>query len=224
MPSLARRSLAEAVGTCGFVFLGCAATISNFFPGARYDTVGVAFVHAAALGMFITAMMTISGGHLNPAVTLGFLSTGRIKAQEAGAYIAAQLVGAVLAAVLVRYSFPDPIVRTGTLGTPAIASSITFGQAIIFEAIGAFVLVSAVYGTIVAHEKPVLGGFGVGIALLAIILVVGPLTGATVNPARAFGPAVVSGTFTAQAVWWVGPILGALLAANLWDRVLLKKD
>lgn len=224
MPSLARRSLAEAVGTCGFVFLGCAATISNFFPGARYDTVGVAFVHAAALGMFITAMMTISGGHLNPAVTLGFLSTGRIKAQEAGAYIAAQLVGAVLAAVLVRYSFPDPIVRTGTLGTPAIASSITFGQAIIFEAIGAFVLVSAVYGTIVAHEKPVLGGFGVGIALLAIILVVGPLTGATVNPARAFGPAVVSGTFTAQAVWWVGPILGALIAANLWDRVLLKKD
>ncbi|MBK8002827.1 MAG: aquaporin [Gemmatimonadetes bacterium] len=181
-------------------------------------------MHAAALGMFITAMMTISGGHLNPAVTLGFLSTGRIKAQEAGAYIAAQLVGAVLAAVLVRYSFPDPIVRTGTLGTPAIASSITFGQAIIFEAIGAFVLVSAVYGTIVAQEKPVLGGFGVGIALLAIILVVGPLTGATVNPARAFGPAVVSGTFTAQAVWWVGPILGALLAANLWDRVLLKKD
>lgn len=224
MSSLARRSLAEAVGTCGFVFLGCAATISNFFPGARYDTVGVAFVHAAALGMFITAMMTISGGHLNPAVTLGFLSTGRIKAQEAGAYIAAQLVGAVLAAVLVRYSFPDPIVRTGTLGTPAIASSITFGQAIIFEAIGAFVLMSAVYGTIVAQEKPVLGGFGVGIALLAIILVVGPLTGATVNPARAFGPAVVSGTFTAQAVWWVGPILGALVAANLWDRVLLKKD
>ena len=224
MSSLARRSLAEAVGTCGFVFLGCAVTISNFFPGARYDTVGVAFVHAAALGMFITAMMTISGGHLNPAVTLGFLSTGRIKAQEAGAYIAAQLVGAVLAAVLVRYSFPDPIVRTGTLGTPAIASSITFGQAIIFEAIGAFVLVSAVYGTIVAHEKPVLGGFGVGIALLAIILVVGPLTGATVNPARAFGPALVSGTFTAQAVWWVGPILGGLIAANLWDRVLLRKD
>ena len=224
MSSLARRSLAEAVGTCGFVFLGCAATISNFFPGARYDTVGVAFVHAAALGLFITAMMNISGGHLNPAVTLGFLSTGRIKAQEAGAYIAAQLVGAVLAALLVRYSYPDPIVRTGTLGTPAIASSITFGQAIVFEAIGAFVLVSAVYGTIVAQEKPVLGGFGVGIALLAIVLVVGPLTGATVNPARAFGPAVVSGTFVAQAVWWVGPILGGLIAAQLWDRVLLKKD
>ena len=224
MSSLVRRSLAEAVGTCGFVFLGCAATISNFFPGARYDTVGVAFVHAAALGLFITAMMNISGGHLNPAVTLGFLSTGRIKAQEAGAYIAAQLVGAVLAALLVRYSYPDPIVRTGTLGTPAIASSITFGQAIVFEAIGAFVLVSAVYGTIVAQEKPVLGGFGVGIALLAIILVVGPLTGATVNPARAFGPAVVSGTFVAQAVWWVGPILGGLIAAQLWDRVLLKKD
>jgi len=224
MSSLVRRSLAEAVGTCGFVFLGCAATISNFFPGARYDTVGVAFVHAAALGLFITAMMNISGGHLNPAVTLGFLSTGRIKAREAGAYIAAQLAGAVLAALLVRYSYPDPIVRTGTLGTPAIASSITFGQAIVFEAIGAFVLVSAVYGTIVAQEKPVLGGFGVGIALLAIVLVVGPLTGATVNPARAFGPAVVSGTFVAQAVWWVGPILGGLIAAQLWDRVLLKKD
>lgn len=223
MSSLARRSLAEAVGTFGFVFLGCASTISNFFPGARYDTLGVALVHGAALGLFITAVMGLSGGHLNPAVTLGFLSTRRIDGKTAGAYIAAQLAGAVLAALVVRFAFPDAMARTSTLGTPTVASTITFGQAIAWEALGTFVLVSAVYGTIVAHERPPLGGFGVGIALLAIILVIGPLTGATVNPARAFGPAAVSGTWVGQAIFWVGPLVGGLLAANLWDRVLLRK-
>jgi len=223
MSPLVRRSIAEAVGVFGFVFLGCASTISNFFPGARYDTLGVALVHAAALGLFITATLGISGGHLNPAVTLGLLSGKRIEPKAAGAYIVAQLLGAVLAAFVVKSVFPEAMMRTSTLGTPTIANTVTFGQAMALEAIGAFVLVSAVYGTIVAQERPVLGGFGVGIALLAIVLVVGPLTGATVNPARAFGPALVSGTWVAQAIWWVGPIVGGLVAAQLWERVLLKK-
>lgn len=223
MSQLVRRSLAEAIGTFGFVFLGCASTISNFFPGARYDTLGVGLVHGAALGLFITAMMGISGGHLNPAVTLGLLSGKRIDGKSAGAYIVAQVAGAVLAAVMVRYTFPDAMARTSTLGAPTIANTISFGQAIAFEAIGTFILVSAVYGTIVAQEKPVLGGFGVGIALLAIVLVIGPLTGAMVNPARAFGPAAVSGTWVGQAIWWIGPILGGLVAAQVWERALLKK-
>jgi len=223
MSPLARRSLAEGVGTFGFVFLGCASTVSTLFPSARYDVLGIALVHGAALGLFVSAMLGISGGHLNPAVTLSLLSGKRIDARSAGAYIAAQLVGAVLAALLVKHAFPPGVIRTSTLGTPALATNLTFVQALLFEAVGTFILVSAVYGTIVAPERPRLGGFGVGIALLAIVLVLGPLTGGAVNPARAFGPALVSGTWIGQAIWWIGPILGGVLAAQVWERGLMGK-
>jgi aquaporin Z len=222
MSPLARRSLAEGIGTFGFVFLGCASAVSNLFPSARYDTVGIALVHAAALGLFVSATLGVSGGHLNPAVTLGLLSTKRIDGRSAGAYIAAQLLGAVLAVVVVKIAFPAGVMRTSTLGTPAVATNLTFVQALIFEAVGTFILMSAVYGPIVAPERPRLGGFGIGVALLAIVLVMGPLTGGAVNPARAFGPALVSGTWVGQAIWWIGPIVGSVVAAQVWERGLLK--
>jgi aquaporin Z len=223
MSPLARRSLAEGIGTFGFVFLGCASAVSNLFPVARYDILGIALVHAAALGLFVSATLGVSGGHLNPAVTLGLLSGKRIDARSAAAYIAAQLVGAVLAVVLVKQVFPAGVMRTSTLGTPAVATNLTFVQALGLETVGTFILMSAVYGTIVQPERPRLGGFGVGVALLAIVLVLGPVTGGAVNPARAFGPALVSGTWVGQAIWWIGPLLGAILAAQLWERGLLEK-
>lgn len=223
MSPLARRSLAEGIGTFGFVFLGCASTVTNLFPSARYDVLGIALAHGAALGLFVSVMLGVSGGHLNPAVTLGLLSAKRIDARSAGAYIAAQLAGAVLAALLVRLAFPAGVMRTSTLGTPSVASNVTFIQALLLETVGTFFLVSAVYGTIVAPERPRLGGFGIGIALLAIVLVLGPLTGGAVNPARAFGPALVSGTWVGQAIWWIGPIVGSVLAAQIWERGLLQK-
>ncbi len=223
MSPLARRSLAEGLGTFGFVFLGCASAVSNLFPVARYDILGIALVHGAALGLFVSATLGVSGGHLNPAVTLGLLTGKRIDSRTAGAYIAAQLVGAVLAVVLVNFVFPAGVMRTSTLGTPSVATNLTFIQALVLEAVGTFILMSAVYGTIVQPERPRLGGFGVGVALLAIVLVIGPLTGAAVNPARAFGPALVSGTWVGQAIWWIGPALGAVLAAQVWERGLMQK-
>jgi MIP family channel proteins len=221
--SLARRALAEGLGTFGFVFLGCASTVANVFPTGRFETFGIALTHGAALGIFVAATLGISGGHLNPAVTLGFLSTRRIDARTAGAYIGAQLLGAILAAFVLKYAYPLNVTSISTLGTPALAGSVSFGRGIALEALGTFFLMSSVYGTIVGRDRPALEGLGVGVALLAIIMAIGPATGGAVNPARALGPALASANLIGQAIYWIGPILGAVAAAQVWDRLLLRR-
>jgi MIP family channel proteins len=223
MPSLLRRSLAEALGTFGLVFIGTGAVISKYYPDANYGVLGVAVAHALVLSVMVTATMSISGGHLNPAVTLGLLSARRTTAQTAGAYILAQLVGAVLASLLIRVIYPVAVWRAASLGTPTIAGSITLSQALIIEAVLTFFLVSAVFGTCVNPDAPKVGGFGVGLVLLFDIIVGGPLTGAAMNPARAFGPALVSGQWVGHLVYWVGPIVGGVLAALFWEHLLLPK-
>jgi MIP family channel proteins len=224
MPSLARRLTAEALGTFGFVFIGCAVVVVNGgFPNSGIGLLGIAFAHAVALSVMITATMTISGGHLNPAVTLGLLAARRIDAVSAIAYIITQLVAACLAAYLVKLLLPPNAVREAMLGVPVIASSVTVGQAIGLELILTFFLVSAVFGTAVSPDAPRVAGFGIGLVLLFDILVGGPLTGAAMNPARAFGPAAVAGEWVGHMVYWIGPVLGGVLAALLWEYVLLPR-
>jgi MIP family channel proteins len=223
MPSLFRRSLAEALGTFGLVFIGTGSVITKYYPDANYGVLGVAVAHALVLSVMITATMSISGGHLNPAVTLGLLSARRTNASTAGAYIVAQLVGAVLASLLIRTIYPVAVWRAPSLGTPTIAGSITLSQALIVETVLTFFLVSAVFGTCVNPDAPKVGGFGVGLVLLFDIIVGGPLTGAAMNPARAFGPALVSGQWVGHLVYWVGPIVGGVLAALFWEHLLLPK-
>jgi aquaporin TIP len=223
MPSLFRRSLAEALGTFGLVFIGTGAVITKYFPDANYGVLGVAVAHALVLSVMITATMSISGGHLNPAVTLGLLAARRTTASTAGAYIVAQLVGAVLASLLIRTIYPVAVWRAASLGTPSIVGSITLSQALIVETVLTFFLVSAVFGTCVNPDAPKVGGFGVGLMLLFDIIVGGPLTGAAMNPARAFGPALVSGQWVGHLVYWVGPIVGGLLAALFWEHLLLPR-
>lgn len=224
MATLPRRLVAEAFGTFGLVFVGSAAVVVNAFPNAGYGLLGIAVAHAFVLAIMITATMNISGGHLNPAVTFGLLVARKIDLRTALPYIAAQLAGAVLAALLVRYAIPSNVGRVLSYGTPVIASSITLGQAITIEAVLTFFLVSAVFGTAVSPEAPKVGGFAIGLVLLFAILVGGPMTGAALNPARAFGPALVSGNWLGQAVWWVGPLLGGLAAGVLWKLVLLPPE
>lgn len=222
MQSLFRRSLGELVGTFGLVLFGAGSVATQVMPNGASGILGIALAHGLVLAVLVTALLGISGGHLNPAVTLGLLVARRTEARTAAAYIVAQLAGAVLAALLVRMLFPIGMVRGISLGTPTIANAIQFHQAILMEAAMAFLLVSAVFGTCVNPAAPRIGGFGIGLALTVDILVGGPLTGAAVNPARAFGPALVSGNWVAHAAYWVGPILGGVLAALLWEYVLLK--
>jgi aquaporin Z len=221
MPSLLRRSLAEALGTFALVFIGVGAVAAKYYPDGNYGIYGVATAHAIVLAVMITATMAISGGHLNPAVTVGLLVARRTTGQTAVAYIIAQLLGAVLGALAIKAIFPLGVTRPIALGTPSIASNIQLTQAIALEAILTFFLVSAVFGTCVNSEAPKVGGFGVGLVLWFDIIVGGPLTGAAMNPARAFGPALVEGQWVAHIVYWVGPLLGAIVAALLWEHVLL---
>jgi aquaporin Z len=223
MQSLFRRSVAEAFGTFALVFVGTAVIASKYFPDAQFGVLGIALAHGLVLSVAITATMSISGGHLNPAVTVGLLVARRVELRTAGAYIVAQLIGAVLAALLVKAVYPLGVTRPIGLGTPSIANSIVFSQAVMMETVLTFFLVSAVFGTVVNPDAPKIGGFGVGLTLLFDVLVGGPVTGSAANPARAFGPALVSGQWVGQIVYWIGPLLGGILAALLWEYVLLPK-
>jgi aquaporin TIP len=224
MPSLARRLVAEALGTFGLVFIGAAVVVVNGgFPNSGIGLLGIALAHAVVLSVMITATMTISGGHLNPAITIGLLVTRRIDFKSAVAYVLTQLAAACVAAFLVKFLLPPAAVRNAMVGVPIIASSMSLGQAIGLELVLTFFLMCAVYGTAVSPDAPRVGGFGIGLVLLFDILVGGPLTGAAMNPARAFGPAVVSGEWVGHLVYWIGPIAGAILAALLWEHSLLPR-
>ena len=224
MSSLARRAIAEMLGTAFLVFFGAGAIIMDKFPDAGFHVFGIAIIHAIVLSIAITMTMGVSGGHLNPAVTLGMLAIKRIAPADAFIYVASQLAGALVAALLVKTMLPANVGRVVAYGSPMVSNTISFTNAIGIEAIITFLLMSAVMGTVAATNAPKIGGFGVGLTLIPSIMVAGVLTGAAANPARAFGPAMISGNFTAQAVWWIGPILGAVCAALLWHHVLLKEQ
>jgi MIP family channel proteins len=221
MPSQTRRAVAEFLGTFGLVFFGAGSVVTAGTGG--FGLLGVALVHAIVLSVMVSSTMAVSGGHLNPAVTLGLLVTRRIDAKNAVIYIVAQLLGAVVAAFAIKAMLPGPMVRATIVGTPQIAGTITLPLAIALEALLTFFLVSAVFGTCVNAEAPKIGGFGIGLTLFFDIMVGGPFTGAAMNPARAFGPALVSGAWTGHAVYWIGPIVGGVLAALLWDKIILPK-
>ena len=223
MSQIVRRMTAETLGTFGWVFIGASVVVAQKFPGAGYGLLGVAVAHAMVVCVMVTATMNISGGHLNPAVTLGVLVSRRISARDAGFYVVAQLVGAVLAGLMLKLILPANVARVVLYGTPVIANSVTMGSAIAVEAILTFFLVSAVFGTVVSSEAPKVGGFAVGLVLLFAMLVGAPFTGAALNPARALGPAVVSSAWVGHAAYWVGPLLGGLVAGLLWGGVLLPK-
>lgn len=223
-PSLARRATTEVFGTFALVFFGCGVIAMDAFPGARSGVMGVALVHALVLSVAVSAGMMISGAQFNPAVTLGLLAVRRIGIVDAGVYIASQLAGALLAVVTLKSLVPATAGRLVAWGTPLLNSQVTLGQGIMLEALLTFFLMSAVMGTVVATNAPRIGGFGVGLTLFFAIMVGGPLTGAAMNPARAFGPAVITGTYSGHAVYWIGPIVGAVLAAMLWHHFLLKGE
>lgn len=220
---LSRRILAEAIGTFGLVFFCAGGIVVGALPNTGIGLMGVALTQALALGVLVTAFMNISGAHFNPAVTLGFLVGGRIRPGPAAGYITVQLVAAVAAAWLVTALLPGSAVMATALGTPMIQNGMTLWQAIAIEAVLTFFLMSAFYGTVVAPTAPAVGGFGIGLVMFFGIMVGGPLTGAAVNPARALGPALISGNWIGHVVYWIGPLVGAVVAAVVWERGLMDR-
>jgi aquaporin Z len=216
-----RHFIAELIGTFGLVFVG-GASIMATSAHTESPLLAVAVAHGLILSIMVTATMRISG-HLNPAVTLGFLAARRIEPLMAMLYIVAQLLGALLAAYALKALFPHDVATATRLGGQSLAVDVTFAQGIFAEAIATFFLVFAVFGTAVDPHAPKVGGFAIGLTVAADILAIGPLTGASMNPARSLGPAVVSGQYEAQGVYWIGPILGGLAAALLYDTLFLRR-
>jgi aquaporin TIP len=217
-----RHFVAEFVGIFALVVVGGAALINAQSRGSGAGLLEVALAHGLILAVMVTATMRISG-HFNPAVTLGFLATRRIEPVMAGVYIVAQLLGAMLAAYALRALLPEADAMAARLGGQAVASNISGGQAIGLEALATFFLVFTIFGTAVDPNAPRVGGLAIGLTVTADILAIGPLTGASMNPARSFGPAVASGIFEGQVVYWTGPILGGLAAALLYDTLFLRR-
>ncbi len=219
-----RPLIAEFIGVFMLVFIGGGAMIINVYREGAISLGGIAAAHGLALAIAVTATMSISGGHINPAITVGLWSVGRIKTVQAGLYVVAQLLGAVLAAVVLRWLMPVAAGRNALYGALSVAGDITLAGAILIGAVLTFVLAFAVMGTVVDPNAPKVGGFGVGLTLWMSVLAGGPLTGAALNPARAFGPALVAGSWVGQLAYWIGPILGAVVAMQVYERLLIKKE
>ena len=223
MKTSLRHFAAEFVGTFALVFIGGGAIMMAQMTNSTAGLVTVALAHGLILALMVSATMNVSGGQLNPALTLGLLSARRITASMAGVHILAQLAGAVIAAMALKATMPTSLVIATHLGGQSIASDVNTMQAIVLEGIATFFLMFMVYGTAVSTMAPKIGGLAIGLTIAADIMAIGPLTGASMNPARSFGPALVSGVWEAQAIYWIGPILGAVLAAQLWEHVLLEQ-
>lgn len=217
-----RHFLAEFIGTFALVFVGSGAIMTAKMTGSSAGLIEVAMAHGLILGVMVSALMRISG-HFNPAVTIGFLATRRIEAMMGALYIVAQLLGAVIAAYALKATFPEGVFAATRGGGQAISLDISGGQAFILEAIGTFFLVFTVFGTAVDTRSPKIGGLAIGFVLAADILAIGPLTGGSVNPARSFGPALASGVFEAQLIYWLAPITGGIIAALLYDFLFLRR-
>ena len=218
-----RHFVAEFVGTFALVFVGGGAIMASELAKNPAGIVQIALAHGIILAIMVTATMRVSG-HLNPAVTLGFVVTRRIEPVMAMVYILAQVLAAVLAAYALKGLFPAAVAEASRLGGQSISSEITMPKAIVLEAIATFFLVFVIFGTAVDPKSPRIGGLAIGLTIAAGILAIGPFTGGSFNPARSFGPAVASGIFEGQAAYWLGPMIGAVLAALLYDTLFIRHE
>lgn len=214
-----REELAELVGTFTLVFIGAGAMALAVAGTSNAGVVGVALAHGIALVVIIYAWGAISGGHVNPAVTFGLALAGRFPWVRAVRYWVAQLLGAVLASYLLLYL----IGPQGNLGMTLPAASVSPVQAIVIEAVLTFFLVAAVFGSAVAGRNGNAAALAIGLVLTMDILMGGVLTGASMNPARSFGPALVMGDFADLYIYFIGPLLGAGLAAIFFNRLYLRR-
>jgi aquaporin Z len=201
------RYLAEGVGTFALVFCGCGAIVVNEQYGRPLGHVGVSLVFGLVVMVMIYAVGNISGAHFNPAVTLGFSFAKRIGKKEIAPYVSAQIVGAIVGSLLLRVMFPDH----GYLGVTLPAGSPV--QALVLEVLLSFVLMFVILNVSTGHmEKGIMAGVAVGGMVTLAALFGGPVSGASMNPARSIGPAIISGHLEHWWIYVVAPILGAFLA------------
>jgi MIP family channel proteins len=222
-----RALIAEFIGTFFLCFAGIAAILGTMGGiGSGAGLVGIALAHGLALSVAVNMFSAVSGAHFNPAVTIAMMVTGRISPANAGLYTVVQIASAAIAAVACQAIFPESVVNAARLGIPLPAEWVSPGTLILTEFILTFMLVAAIFGTCVDPRGPALkiGGFGVGLTVAFNILAAGAVTGASMNPARSLGPALVHGHFDHHIFYWIAPIAGALTAALVYDHLILAKE
>jgi aquaporin-4 len=225
-----RAWFAESVATYCLVFFGPLSIILAvvaFGTGLSIQAiVMIALAHGAAIGLMVYTFGHVSGAHINPAVTISMLVTRRIGIKDGIAYIVFQLIGAVAAAASLKAILPDlgAKVNFGTQGGPSALLNHNVLSGLCVEIILTFFLVTVIFMTAV-HKKAPAGMYGLAIGgMIFLIHLVGvPLTGASVNPARTFGPALISGYWDYHWIYWAGPIIGAIIAGLIMNYVFVKK-
>jgi MIP family channel proteins len=213
-----RPVIAEFVGTFFFIFIGAGAIVVNQSAQGALGAVGIALAQGLTLAVLISAFGPVSGGHFNPAVTAGLFIVKKIGRPTAIAYVIVQLLGGILAGFLLRAIFPTAVWEAAYLGAPHLATGLSIVSALILEIVLTFFFLLAFLGTSVDSMAPKTGGLGAGMAYAAAWLLGGPLTGAAMNPARAFGPALAANYWDAHWIYWIGPLIGAGLACWLYTR------
>lgn len=227
MYNFAQKLTAEFLGSFALIFFGAGAVCVDWYPHASnaLGLLGIAMVYGLTMAIMVSAFGHISGGHFNPAITIGFWVTKRLNTIDTIAYWAAQLAGAIAAAFLLKSIIPDDTWRAVALGTPMFAHDFTRLSGMILEGLTTFFLVLTVFAASVderASFRPV-AGFAIGLSLALGSLIASPFTGGALNPARAFGPALASSHWQNHGIYWVGPLAGGFLAGFLYDSLFLKK-
>uniref|UniRef100_A0A0B7ARK2 Aquaporin n=1 Tax=Arion vulgaris TaxID=1028688 RepID=A0A0B7ARK2_9EUPU len=219
-----RSTIAEVVGTAMLVIVGCGSVLTlNFGPGA--ETMAVAFSFGLALAMIIWLFGHISGAHVNPCVSIGFMVTGHVSVLKAGIYVVAQVIGGIIGAGLLKAVIPDQLQVNQTLGSTTLGANVTIWQGVIIEIIATFCLVMTVFASCDRLRTDHSGSIAlaIGFCVTAMITWMGTLTGGSMNPARSLGPAIFSGTWKNHWIYWVAPIVGGTIAALMYEHVFAEQ-
>jgi len=222
-----KKAIAELIGTFALVFVGAGAAShlneSSGLTPAFFGLITVALAHGLTLAGMIYAVGHISGAHFNPAVTIAMTVCGKTNRGEAVVYIISQLIGAALAGFMLKLLF-DAGSGTGHLGATSLAEGISPSIGLLCEVVGTFLIFTVIFGAVVdGRTAGNMAGLAIGLTLAALIMVFGPFTGASFNPARTFGPALAAGHW--DCCFWiyvVGPVVGGSLAGWVQTQVLMR--
>jgi MIP family channel proteins len=221
MPKL-NAILCELVGTLLLVVIVSAASVANTAVGGQ-GLGGEAVANGLVVAVIVTATLNISGGQVNPAVTIALFTIGKIQKKVALVFIGAQVLGAALGGLFVQKLLPVELANRCLYGTPHLHPDLSIGQGIWIEILATFVLGFSICGTVLNNKVPIqTGGFGIGAAVAFLVYAFGPLTGAAMNPARQLGSALAAGHWDHHWLYWVGPVIGAILALQLCTRLFGK--
>jgi MIP family channel proteins len=228
MYNLTQKLLAEFLGTFALVFFGAGAVCVDFYlrSSGGLGLLAVALANGLAFAIMVSALGHISGGHFNPAITIGYWVTKRVSTLDSLAYWGVQLLASCAAAFALKLVIPEDVASNIFLGAPELMRDYPHWSGMALEAIATFFLVLVVFATM-ADERGTfrsVAGFGIGLTITLGVLVAGPFTGGALNPARAFGPELVSHHWINWGIYWVGPLGGGFLAGLIYDSLFLRKS